>query len=226
MATNSIKVPRDDDLTWFLCEADSALGATSTFREGGGGSGARDYERRITDHRFGGLTPLRAADGDVSRARRLRTAWGQLDQPHRDALALVYYHAPLTKTAVAAAYNLETAQAVDRTYGGLAGLALLLVAEVGEGPRVRKRNFDDLARCGAWRTPQGLAVVALCLSACGCKKATEAQGGKPAALAVVCGKHELEGVAAAALAGALAAWWALPKPVERYVVPGRRTVAA
>lgn len=148
----TLRLPKDEALTWWLQCGEAVLGRASTFREGGGGSGDADHERRITDRLYGlGPTTRR----DATKARELGARWHRLEPMHRDVLALAYGVGPLRlREQVTDATNLEAWQAMERVFGQYAAVALYLAESVSD-PHVRPGVG------GPWRTPEAKHLLAL-----------------------------------------------------------------
>jgi len=184
-ARTSLRIPVDEDLVWLLQQGEAELGRNSAFREGGNGSGSNDYERKITDERF---SFARTPAARVERARHLGARFRALPCHHRDVLALTYgLPGPVLRSQILAAANLQAWQAVERAFGGLAGVALLFTSVAADEPAKLRRSGDDVG--GVWRSAPGLAFLALCLR------------GKAAEL------EPVQASVAAALGAALGHWW-------------------
>ena len=174
----AMMVPRDEELSWGLMCADAVLGRASAFREGGGGSGSNDYERRVTDRRF---SYDKSPEAEVQRARGFCARFSLLPAEHRDVLSLAYgVTADACRGQIAGrnweevkgkgkrqrtehgfdpgAYDLATWQAVERVFGSLVAVALYLAPAAGEVP-MRKADFEN---GGVWVSAAGRHLIAFC----------------------------------------------------------------
>jgi hypothetical protein len=223
------RIPADEDLTWWLMHGDSALGRSSSFCPPEAPSeylpGERSKcwyfldgispivhtrnvgpsrsmpERRITDRRFGW-----SEETDAARARTLGRRWFALQSTSQRTLALAYgISLEVLRKQISAVSNLETWQAVERAFGQLAAVALVMAPDVPHDPDRRRRV--DLSLGGPWATQKARQLFAL--AAAKGKPLTDHQAAVNAALGV-----------------ALADWWGvIPTVATAPVVHSGQPVA-